>query len=810
MLLTVGSRAPHSNQSDAAPHIRGQRTRFSNKGDIPMKSNQESEPAAGRGPLARKHVSQGRGLWLISCALGFVALWGAVLSDGALPTALGRMAHESRFSSARAMDVLVEWLGKEGAHPVGSPAGARIRERLVETLTLAGADVEVQRAWVQNAERPSQVALVHNVVGHFPGNGEGQDALLISHYDSVGAGPGAADDLAGAAAWIEAVLAFRELTQGEHKTGLWVLITEGEEDGLFGAQAFADKHQAMDRIGLVVNLEARGATGVSRLFETSLGNGPWIDMYSKHVERPSASSLSVEIYRRMPNGSDLQVFLEHGLAALNFAFIGDWAVYHSPLDTPERLDPQSLQHQGENALAVLIGLEADDSLLRGESVARGKDVVHVDLLGGFLLQYSMGLQWAAVILILALWFFWWVRLAHKGLTLRNTTVAFAIGGVVVFLPLALMYGALFVAESLAGTSMVFWSRPMPAVALAVGSYFVAIAVVLRLARNCAPVALRFASATGACVWSVILAWFLPGAGFLWVPATLFLMVSLCILQGAWVRKMPTGWGMGWGAFAGAIVISMFVWIPLHHGLLDAFGFQNAAGLLLPVAMPSTLLLPFMWRSRRSVGLASAVIGLLCVGFGWAVAATNEPYTPEKPGTFNVSYTLVEGETVARLKSVDKGFGWPEGVPKVDDNVVSVTPVIAKTLPAPSLTDLGKGSDGEHRYHLNSNRSATRVNLSASSIGLRGVVIEGESFEFPSGRLKLYGVPESGLDLQWLWESEAVGGSAVLSDQTLGLPKHIAAWAALAGTSWVPRHAGHVTWVTREVAIHPSSQVESGD
>ena len=34
-----------------------------------------------------------------------------------------------------------------------------------------------------------------------------------------------------------------------------------------------------------------------------------------------ATSLAVEVYRRMPNSTDLTVFLEAGIPGLNFAFI---------------------------------------------------------------------------------------------------------------------------------------------------------------------------------------------------------------------------------------------------------------------------------------------------------------------------------------------------------------------------------------------------------------------------------------------------------------------------------------------------------
>jgi hypothetical protein len=37
---------------------------------------------------------------------------------------------------------------------------------------------------------------------------------------------------------------------------------------------------------------------------------------------------------------------------LNFAFIGNWEAYHTPLDNPQLIDRRSLQHHGENGLAL--------------------------------------------------------------------------------------------------------------------------------------------------------------------------------------------------------------------------------------------------------------------------------------------------------------------------------------------------------------------------------------------------------------------------------------------------------------------------
>ena len=75
-----------------------------------------------------------------------------------------------------------------------------------------------------------------------------------------------------------------------------------------------------------------------------------IDLYARAVPHYAASSLYAEIYKFLPNDTDMTPFLEAGITGFNFAFIGNGGQYHTPLDRHENIDPQSLQQQGENAL----------------------------------------------------------------------------------------------------------------------------------------------------------------------------------------------------------------------------------------------------------------------------------------------------------------------------------------------------------------------------------------------------------------------------------------------------------------------------
>jgi hypothetical protein len=58
------------------------------------------------------------------------------------------------------------------------------------------------------------------------------------------------------------------------------------------------------------------------------------------VPHPVASSVSQEVWRRMPNDSDFTVFNRHQFRGLNFAHLGGWPAYHTPLRGGVRRPPR--------------------------------------------------------------------------------------------------------------------------------------------------------------------------------------------------------------------------------------------------------------------------------------------------------------------------------------------------------------------------------------------------------------------------------------------------------------------------------------
>jgi len=130
------------------------------------------------------------------------------------------------------------------------------------------------------------------------------------------------------------------------------LITDGEERGLLGAQVFMREHPWRTEPGVVLNFEARGTSGSAVMFETSAHNEWLIRGLQAAVPKADATSVAYEIYRRMPNNTDLTVFKQGGLAGMNFAFIEHPEYYHTAQDTVAHLDPVSVQEQGRYALSL--------------------------------------------------------------------------------------------------------------------------------------------------------------------------------------------------------------------------------------------------------------------------------------------------------------------------------------------------------------------------------------------------------------------------------------------------------------------------
>ena len=183
-----------------------------------------------------------------------------------------------------------------------------------------------------------------------PGTDNSKAVLVMGHYDSVEDSYGASDDGSAVATMLETLRVLK--AQNTLKNDIVFLFTDGEEAGLLGARAFVEQHPSAKDIGLVMNFEASGTSGQSLMFETSKDNKWIISEFAKAAPYPIANSLNYEIYRNMPNSTDLTPFKNTGVKCLNFAFIENRYDYHTYGDNIRNTNLSSIQHHGYYATAL--------------------------------------------------------------------------------------------------------------------------------------------------------------------------------------------------------------------------------------------------------------------------------------------------------------------------------------------------------------------------------------------------------------------------------------------------------------------------
>ncbi len=479
-------------------------------------------------------MAQGNEPGIVRVLVG-AAIWAAIMVltiEGLQPPPpKPSKAPATEFSAGRALTVLNRLIGDGMPHPAGSEANDAVRGRIVEELKNLGYQSEVQNAFECN--QYGACATINNVVAYLEGTavsaaGAPDDpvgkpaVLLAAHYDSVAAGPGVSDDGAGVAAVLEIARALKSLPRPRHS--IVILLDGGEEAGLLGARAFVDYHPWAKDVRAAVNIDARGTSGPSLMFETGSANEWAVRLYARHATHPATSSIFYTVYKRLPNDTDFTIFKSAGYQGLNFAIIGNVVHYHTPLDNMANVNAASLQHQGENALPALVAMANSDL-----SSLPQRDDVYFDIFQHETVRWPS--RWTlplaiAVALVVFLQIAWLGR--NKRLTQREF-----LWGLAAWLAIIATTGTLAVALraliQLAGAMLVNWvAHPVP---VEIAFWSLAIAVTLTFG-------ILFAHRTGlwglwAGVWawwsllSIVLAWEADGISYvLLAPAGVAALAGL--------------------------------------------------------------------------------------------------------------------------------------------------------------------------------------------------------------------------------------------------------------------------------------------
>jgi hypothetical protein len=577
---------------------------------------------------------------LLLLLLGVFGLKGRLV---ALPEVAAR-APPGEFDTRRALARLQRILGDERPHPVDSAANDAVRARLVAELQVLGLKPRLVDSFTCNGAATGQTvscARIRNVVATL-GPAAGRHVLLASHYDSTPAGPGAADDGIGIASMLEVAALLRDRPL---KRPVSFLFNEGEETGLIGARAFLERDPLAARVDSLVNLESRGTTGPAIMFETSRPNGRAIRHYARSVDRPAANSLTTDFSRLIPNQTDVAVLKERPWTILNFAIIGNETRYHSPDDRIANLDPRSLRHMGEQALAVTADLAG------GGRVPAGGEQLYGDILGIGLviLPLRFGL---ALLAALLLGFAWLARRRRGGVGRGAAALALAMAdaALTAFL-LHRLIGWLRPGE--------YWRAHPEWISLAIDATAMASAAIalLWIARPVARDRLRVA------FWLVFL---LLGAGIcLLAPgaAIYFLVPPLLAgigLQWPRVERIATGL---------ALLTLVVHWLPLLHlsqVLLDfdyGWVFAPVSVLILfPFLIEAKWALARIGRGPLTVALAAAA------ALAWLPAALAPAYSLERKQRLSLEYVWDEATDKALWMAYHDGGPLPAAAGRMERGV----------------------------------------------------------------------------------------------------------------------------------------------
>ena len=683
-------------------------------------------------------------------------------------------APATAFSAGRAMGD-IEAMGAV-PHPVGSAADHAATAWLVRRMSAMGLSPRVQtdeigRAYAAGDERWVGGGRVENVIGVLKGRDPAAPALaLMAHHDSVPGSPGAADDITGVADALEIVRAIA--ASGPPLRDVMLVITDGEEVDLTGAQAFFADDPAARHVGFVLNLEARGGGGKAAMFETGPQNGGAIALFRRTTRDGLANSLTGFIYKQLPNDTDYTVAKSAGVPGLNFAFIGRQFDYHSPSSTVAALDQGSVQQMGDEALGPARALANSAAL-----PAKAPDAVYGNLVGSWIVAYPTWAGWILLAAIAGLIAWAWVRARRAGEATWADLLQGA-GASLVFVALA----ALFQHLARHATGVGFgWIEgrallarfPHYEVSIALAALAAALAVTLALAigeMRLAAVLTALAGAgaafamggaddVAAYVEAAIVA--IGGAIFLgrtatltgaWIGAmVLALAIAVCLQAFAPTTAFVVAWPLAAAAIVAnliapsarvpaaarwsvalVVIVLVIAWCAsLMHLLLQALDLPELPAL--PAWLAMLALWPLVWP-RESLKGANAALAVLAAAGAAAIALWlqfTSPWSARYPDITEPLY--VRGGTRAWRASPFEPDAWTRGVLTAEGSPVVrlefqafrkplwAAPARVFDVPTPKI-EVGRAADSGVTVHVTMDpRTVLRLKLKTDTTVTAGAV-----------------------------------------------------------------------------------------
>lgn len=179
----------------------------------------------------------------------------------------------------------------------------------------------------------------------------GKKILVMGHLDSQPNSLGAGDDGSACAAMLETARALKAGPPLDRDVVF--LFTNGEEDGMLGATAFAKDSANLRDIGLVLNFDGRGNAGNCIMFRTSPHSHWLVDAYAHAPIHHVTGSFYNELFNFLPNNTDFTPFLKAHMSGLDFAYVDGFTAYHNLTDNTANIDKRSMQEEGDNMLGSI-------------------------------------------------------------------------------------------------------------------------------------------------------------------------------------------------------------------------------------------------------------------------------------------------------------------------------------------------------------------------------------------------------------------------------------------------------------------------
>lgn len=547
-------------------------------------------------------------------------------------------ADPSKFSAGRAFDTLKHLTGSGTAHTVDTEENRQVAARIVNTIKQMGYPVEQQNTQVclDYETGTARCTQVNNIIVSIEGTESDEGILLSAHYDSVPSTEGASDAMAAVATLLETLRLVKQSTPPKNR--LVFLFNEGEEYGLMGARAFMREHPQAKNLKVALNIEARGTSGQSVMFETAENSGWLVDLYAKSTPAPLSSSIFYEAYKILPNDTDLTVFKQYGLQGLNFAHGENLPHYHTPLDNSKRLNKGSLQHHGDNVWGVLKELKNTDL-----TKVEGGNKVFTDYAGLFVVSWDESNNLLIASLLLAASVMILVMLKVAGAITVSRVLLTVLSGLLIVMIIALS-GILYqyLIQWLTGKQAPWTANGLP---MRFGLWVIGFMILLTIGRVMLQRTQPIESLVGiSLLWSIIsvvMAILAPGVTILFaVPAMIALggLVLLLLMNRIMKKKQQRKFETILTATA---ILSSVCFIAMAFVFEKLLTFHLSITIALMIGFGLITLLPVLVSSALNNKIFGKVMvslsALLLVTTSWV--GFQKAYSSDAPQHLNIRYVV---------------------------------------------------------------------------------------------------------------------------------------------------------------------------